>query len=193
MHASRLVRHDGLLLLLVGGGGACAAMFAVRRPAIRLVRDRLVLHVPQLGELMRRIDIARFARTFAALVEGEVPLPTALALAQRTLANRVLAGAIGRVAAGVREGGGLTVPLAASGALPRLAIGFLRTGEETSQLGLMLGRLADVLDRDVRHRVERLIAVLTPLITVALGATVAGIIASIMSAILGFNDLALSQ
>ncbi|MBL7439397.1 type II secretion system F family protein, partial [Escherichia coli] len=77
-------------------------------------------------------------------------------------------------------------PLAASGALPRLAIGFLRTGEETSQLGMMLGRLADVLDRDIRLRIERLIGILTPVITVVLGATVASIIAAIMSAILGF-------
>ncbi|WP_204315415.1 type II secretion system F family protein, partial [Stenotrophomonas maltophilia] len=91
----------------------------------------------------------------------------------------VLGETIARVADGVKEGGGLTAPLAASGALPRLAIGFLRTGEETSQLGMMLGRLADVLDRDIRLRIERLIGILTPVITVVLGATVASIIAAI--------------
>jgi len=72
-----------------------------------------------------------------------------------------------------------------------MALSFLRTGEETAQLGLMLNRLADVLDRDVRNTIQRLIAVMTPIITVAMGALVAGVIASIMSAILGFNDLAL--
>lgn len=193
MGASRLLRHYGLVLVLGLGIALFGAAVALRQPAVRLMRDRLVLMMPQLGELIRRVETARFARTLGALIEGEVALPAALALAQRTLSNQVLERAIGTVATGVREGGGLTAPLAASGVLPRLAIGFLRTGEETSQLGMMLTRLADVLDRDIRIRLERLIGILTPVITVVLGATVAGIIASIMSAILGFNDLALSS
>lgn len=193
MTASRLLRGYGLAMLLgiavAGVGGA----LLLRRPAVRLVRDRLVLALPLLGELVRRVETARFARTLGALIDGEVPLPAALALARRTISNQVLGDTIARVANGVKEGGGLTAPLAASGALPRLAIGFLRTGEETSQLGMMLGRLADVLDRDIRLRIERLIGILTPVITVVLGATVASIIAAIMSAILGFNDLALTS
>lgn len=193
MRASQLLRGYGLALLLAFGVSGFGAAIALRQPAVRLARDRAVLVLPLLGELVRRIETARFARTLGALIEGEVPLPTALLLARRTLSNQVLGRAIGRVADGVKEGGGLTAPLAASGALPRLAIGFLRTGEETSQLGMMLTRLADVLDRDIRTRLERLIGILTPAITVILGATVAGIIASIMSAILGFNDLALTS
>lgn len=193
MGASRFLRDFGLalfgaLILAVFGLG-----FALRQPAARLVLDRLILATPQLGELVRRVQTARFARTLGALIEGEVGLPVAIALARRTVTNQVLGGAIAKVAAGVKEGGGLTAPLAASGALPRLAIGFLRTGEETSRLGPMLTRLADVLDRDIRIRLERLIGVLTPVITVVLGATVAAIIAAIMSAILGFNDIAVAQ
>lgn len=193
MTASRALRDYGLAMLLGAGMAGFAAAMALRRPAVRLARDRLVLSLPLLGELVRRIDTARFARTLGALIEGEVALPAALALARRTISNQVLGETIARVAYGVKEGGGLTAPLAASGALPRLAIGFLRTGEETSQLGMMLGRLADVLDRDIRTRIERLIGILTPVITVVLGTTVAAIIASIMSAILGFNDLALTS
>lgn len=193
MGSSRILRAYGLALLLAGGVAGIGVALAMRRPAVRLARDRLLLALPLLGELVRRLDTARFARTLGALIDGEVPLPVALALARRTIANQVLGQTIARVAEGVKEGGGLTAPLAASGALPRLAIGFLRTGEETSQLGMMLGRLADVLDRDVRLRIERLIGILTPTITVVLGATVASIIASILSAILGFNDLALAS
>jgi len=193
MTASRGLRDYGLAMLLAGVVAGFVAAIALRRPAVRLARDRMVLALPLLGELVRRIDTARFARTLGALIEGEVALPAALALARRTISNQVLGETIARVADGVKEGGGLTAPLAASGALPRLAIGFLRTGEETSQLGMMLGRLADVLDRDIRTRLERLIGILTPVITVVLGTTVAAIIASIMSAILGFNDLALTS
>jgi general secretion pathway protein F len=191
--ASRLLRDYGLVLLGALALAVFALGFALRQPAARLTLDRIILATPQLGELVRRVETARFARTLGALIEGEVGLPVAIVLARRTVTNQVLASAIAQVAAGVKEGGGLTAPLAASGALPRLAIGFLRTGEETSRLGPMLTRLADVLDRDIRIRLERLIGVLTPVITVVLGATVAAIIAAIMSAILGFNDIAVAQ
>lgn len=192
MSASRVLRRHGLGMVAAAGAIGFGLAIAARQPKVRLIRDRLLLSMPLLGELVRRIETARFARTLGALIDGEVPLPAALALARRTIGNLVLGEAIGRVADGVKEGGGLTGPLAASGVLPRLAIGFFRTGEETSQLGLMLTRLANVLDREIRLRLEHLIAILTPVITVVLGATVASIIAAIMSAILGFNDLAVT-
>ncbi len=129
----------------------------------------------------------------ASLVEGGVALPDSLAIARGSLTNLYMAAAVGRVAEGLRQGGGLTEPLAATGVFPAVALSYLRTGEETAQLGLMLGRLADVLDRDVRVRVERMISVLTPLITILMGAIVATVIASIMSAIIGFDDLALTK
>jgi len=190
MAASRFLRDDGLAIF----GGLLASGFAVRwvlrRPAGRLVVDRMVLRLPQFGELIRRVETARFARTLGALVDGNVALPYAFALAQKTVGNRTIANALEAVGEGIRTGGGLTGPLAATKMLPRIAIGFFRTGEESSQLGPMLLRLADVLDRDIKVRVQRAIGIATPAITVILGATVGGIIASVMSAILGFNDLA---
>jgi general secretion pathway protein F len=139
------------------------------------------------------METARFARVLGSLVDGGVPLPQALSISQRSFANSHLAQAVGRVAAGLKEGAGLSGPLSATGLFPPMALSFLRTGEETAQLGLMLGRLADVLDRQVRNSVQRMIAILTPAITVVMGAIVATVIASIMSAILGFNDLALAS
>lgn len=190
--ASQLLRAYGLWLL----GALIVAIFAARqalaRPAARIGVDRVALTLPLVGELIRRIETARFSHTLSALLEGGVALPAALKLARRTVANSAIGAALDQVAETVREGGGLSAPLAASGVLPRLALGFIRTGEETSRLALMVGRLAMVLDRDVRTRLQRLIAILTPAITVVLGATIAAIIASIMSAILGFNDLAVS-
>lgn len=193
MAASRGLRSNWhwllFMLIAIGVGTRQILTSAAVRPSV----DRITLGVPQLGSLVRKIETARFVRTLAILIEGEVPLPRALALARRTIGNRVIGEAIGKVAAGVKEGSGLTVPLAATGVLPRIAIGFFRTGEESSQLALMLARLADVLDRDVRVGLQRVIGIATPAITVILGMTVAAIIASIMSAILGFNDLVVAS
>lgn len=190
MTASRLLRDYGLVLLLTLGAAAVATRMVLMRPAMRLVIDRSVLRVPVLGPLVRRIETARFTGALGALLDGEVPLPNAVAIACGTVSNRVMSTAIGDIAAGIRQGGGLTGPLIQAKIFPDIAIGFFRTGEESSRLGLMLGRLSDVLNRDVKVRLGRLIAIATPMITVILGAIVAGIIASIMSAILGFNELA---
>jgi general secretion pathway protein F len=187
-HALRTYGLLGLLALIVAG-----VMFWrwLSQAAMRRAMDRRLLNVPQIGPLIRNIETARFARTLGSLVDSGVALPTALSIAQRSLINTHMGAAVGRVASGLKEGGGLSGPLAATQLFPPMALSFLRTGEETAQLGLMLNRLADVLDRDVRTTIQRMIAIMTPAITVVMGVLVAGTIASIMSAILGFNDLAL--
>jgi general secretion pathway protein F len=163
----------------------------LKRPHVRRAFDRRLLKVPTLGNVVRNAETARFARTLGSLLDGGVALPTALGIAQRSIANVHMSESIDKVTRGLKQGGGLSGPLAATGLFPPMALSFLRTGEETAQLGLMLNRLADVLDRDVRTAIQRMISFMTPAITVLMGGVVATVIASIMSAILGFNDLAL--
>jgi general secretion pathway protein F len=189
--ASHFVRSYGWAGLAVLVGAGAAAWQWIRQPSVRLSLDGVLLGAPRLGGLIKAAATARFARVLGSLVDGGVPLPAALGIARRSLGNSFMEAAVGRVATGLKEGGGLARPLAETGLFPSMAISFLRTGEETAQLPLMLTRLADVLDRDVRTALDRLISVLTPAITIVMGAAVAGVIASIMSAILGFNDLAL--
>ena len=190
MAASRALRAYGLFIalgmIMLGLGTRQLA----GRPAVRRMLDRALLKLPLIGTLVRHFETARFARTLAVLLEGDVPLPTALKLSRRSIANHVMGSLVDKVADGLKEGEGLSQPIAATGAFPRVAVGLLRTGEETSRLPLMLGRIADIMDKDVKVRIQRAIAVITPLITIILGASVAGIIASIMSALLGFNDMA---
>lgn len=193
VQASRLLRDQGLLLLLGLCGIVFAAVRLARRPSARASLHRLVLRVPLLGVIVKAVETARFARVLGSLIDGGVTLPVALQIAQRSLVNTHMATAIDTVAKGLREGAGLTGPLAATGVLPKLAISFLRTGEETARLGPMLDRLAEVLDRDASERVARLVAILVPAITVAMGVIVATVIASIMTAILSFNEIALTQ
>ena len=177
------------LLALVVIGFALSRWLKQR--SVRLAFDRMVLKVPRIGSLVASAETARFGRTLGSLIDGGVALPVAMTIAQRSLVNTHMASAVGRVTAGLKEGAGLSGPLAAARVFPPVALSFLRTGEETARLGPMLTRLADVLDRDVRVAVERLIVILTPTITVLMGALVGLVIASIMSAILGFNDLVL--
>jgi len=189
--ASHFVRSYGLLAPLVLVIGGIAFYRWLKRPHVRRAFHRRLLEVPVLGTVIRNAETARFARTLGSLLDGGVALPTALGIAQRSIANVHMSESIDKVTRGLKQGGGLSGPLAATGLFPPMALSFLRTGEETAQLGLMLNRLADVLDREVRTAIQRMISFMTPAITVLMGAVVATVIASIMSAILGFNDLAL--
>jgi general secretion pathway protein F len=192
MGASEGVRAYGWAMALTILVAVVAARQWLRRPQSRAALDRTILATPFIGPLVTEAQTAAFARTLGSLVDGGVALPTAVGIARGSVSNTHMATAIAKVAAGLKQGGGLSGPLAATGVFPPMALSFLRTGEETAQLGRMLIRLADVLDRSVRSTIERMIAILTPAITVFMGAVVATVIASLMSAILGFNDLALA-
>jgi general secretion pathway protein F len=191
MTASDILRYYGWLIVIALAVGVFAVYRWMRLPAVRQSFDRNVLRVPQLGPLVIKVETARFARTLGSLVDSGVSLPTALAISRKSFVNSHMAEAVGKVASGLKEGAGLSGPLAATRLFPPMAMSFLRTGEETAQLGTMLIRLSDVLDRDIRNAIQRAISVMTPIITVVMGVAVAGVIASIMSAILGFNNLAL--
>jgi len=192
LRASHDLRSHGLLIL----SGLAVTVFIIvlllRREATRQRIDRWLLDLPLIGLLVRKAETARLSRVLGALVEGGVALPTALDIARGAVVNRFMRERLAAVSVALRQGGGLAAPFAATGLFPPLVQGFLRTGEETAQLGMMLERLADVLDEEVRTGLARAIGLLAPTLTLALGAVVAGVIAAIMSAIIGFNDLALA-
>lgn len=178
----------GLVVLALAAFGAEQAL---RRPAIRLTFDRRLLRLPILGPILTKVEIARFVRTLGSLIDNGIPLPTALGIAHRGFANAAFAHAVEQVGASLKEGEGLAGPLEATRLFPRSALHLIRVGEETARLGDMLGRLAGILDQEVQRSVQRALTLLVPLVTVGLGILIAGIIASILVAILSLNDLAL--
>jgi len=186
--ASHALKSYGLLALLVLVVCVIVGARWVRQPSVRSELDKRILRAPMVGNIIRDAETARFARTLGSLIDGGVALPTALSISRKSLINTHMASAIDKVSRGLKQGGGLTGPLAATKLFPPMAMSFLRTGEETAQLGRMLTRLADVLDREVRQSIQRVITILTPAITIFMALLVGGMIASIMTAILGFND-----
>jgi general secretion pathway protein F len=183
------VREAWWALLLVALAVALLARRLLQDPGMRGRLDALMLRAPVLGLALRRAEAGRFARVLAALLSGGVALSTALALAQPVLANRAFADAVSKIAVTVREGGGLAAPLARAGIFPDLAQQMIRIGEATGRLDSMLLRLADLLEIEVQRTLDRSLALLVPGLTLLLGAVVASIIASVMLAVLGVNDL----
>jgi general secretion pathway protein F len=185
-----LVSDDGayaalaLLVLLL------AVRQALRAPRLRLAVDRLVLHLPVAGGLVREVLAARFTRTLGTLLLNGVPLIAALGITRDALGNLAGVAAVDGAMLSVKDGAGLAAPLERAGMFPPRAVHLLRLGEETARLGPMALRAAEVHEEQVRHKVQRLVALLGPTITIVMGAAIAGIFASLMLAMLSLNDLA---
>lgn len=160
------------------------------QPSSRYRWDHRLLKVPLIGELITKLEVARFSRTLGTLMVNGVPLLTALAIVRETLTNQVLAQSMGNVSESLKQGRGLAQPLMEVSDFPRLAVHMIRVGEETGHLEEMLIQVADVYDREVRATIKRVLALLEPALILGLGVVIAAIIMSILVAILSVNELA---
>jgi general secretion pathway protein F len=164
---------------------------ATRSDGGRLAADRWMLGLPALGDLLRKIEVGRFARTLGTLLRSGVPVLAALGVAREVAGNRVIAQALGAVQEGAKRGDGLARPMAETGGFPALAIHMVRVGEETGRIEDMLDRVAATYEAEIRIAVRRFIALLEPVIILGLGLVVLGIVLSILLAILSINELPL--
>ena len=160
-----------------------------RSPAVRRVRDTRMLRMPLVGDLIAKVEIARFARTLSTLLANGVTLLAGLSIVKETMGNVVLQNALDGVTAKLREGKGFGHPLAETGLFPRLATQMILVGEESGRLEEMLGRVADVYDREVATAIKRFLAVLEPMLILGLAVMIGGIVFSILLGVMGMSEL----
>jgi general secretion pathway protein F len=179
--------------LWVAGGlllAAVALRQALQAPSRRLPFDRFLLRVPVYGTLTRETLAARFTRTLGTLLKNGVPLISALTIVKDAIGNLAAVQAVEQATNSAKGGAGLARPLEQSGIFPARTIHLLRLGEETAQLGQMALRAAEIHEEQARITVQRLISLMVPAITIAMGMAVAFIVGSLMLAMLSLNDLA---
>jgi general secretion pathway protein F len=183
------LRRYWWLLLLVVVSGVWFFRRRLRRPAVRFRWDQRVLRWPLLGDLVAKVEVARFARTLATLLSNGVTLLAGLSIVKDTMTNSVLANALDGVVTRLREGKGFGRPLIETGIYPRLATQLILVGEESGRLEEMLSRVADVYDREVAVSIKRFLAVLEPVLILSLAVLVLGIVLSILMGIVGMSEL----
>ncbi len=174
------------LTVLVG-----ALMAYIRTTSGRLWWDSVRLKAPVLGDALRKMETARFARAMGTLVSSSVPLVQSIGIAKGILNNRRMSGTLDQVAQGVKRGEGLAGPLTKAGQFPALAGHLLAVGEETGRLDTMFNRMADIYDRETRAAIQRFTALFEPLIILVMGVIIGSLILSLMLAITSINDVAL--
>jgi general secretion pathway protein F len=163
---------------------------ALTRPGPRFLADSLVLRLPIVGAVAREVLAARFSRTFGTLMLNGVPLIAALGIVREAIGNTAAVAAVDAATINAKSGAGLSRPLAEAGIFPPRMIYLLRLGEETAQLGQLALRAADIHEEETRLKIQRLVSLLVPGITIVMGAAVAGIVSSLVLAMLSLNNLA---
>ena len=161
----------------------------LKRPDVRYRWDGRLLRAPLLGDLLAKVEVARFARTLATLLGNGVTLLSGLSIVKETMTNSVLANALDGVVTRLREGKGFGRPLIETGIYPRLATQMILVGEESGRLEEMLVRVADVFDREVATAIKRFLAVLEPVLILTLAVMVLAIVLSILMGIVGMSEL----
>ena len=161
----------------------------LKQPEVRYRWDRRLLRWPLIGDLVAKVEVARFSRTLATLLGNGVTLLAGLSIVKETMTNTVLASALDGVVTRLREGKGFGRPLIETGLYPRLATQMILVGEESGRLEEMLNRVADVYDREVAVSVKRFLSVLEPVLILGLALLVLGIVLSILMGIVGMTEL----
>lgn len=156
----------------------------------RATGDTILLKLPIIGDLARKLAIARFARTLATMLASGVQLLAALDIVRALLGNWVLEKVVATARDNIREGEGIAPALKRSGEFPALVTHMIAVGERSGQLEQMLTDVANAYDREVNTALTRMTALLEPLMIVVMGGSVGFIVFSIMQPIMMLNEMA---
>lgn len=151
--------------------------------------DGFVLKVPLIGKLLRKVVIARFARTLATLVKSGVPILGSLDIVAKTAGNKVVEKAVRAARASIKEGANIADPLAFSKVFPPMVTRMISVGEKTGQLEKMLTKISDFYENEVDAAVAGLTSLIEPLVIGVLGIIIGGIVIALFLPVFKLSTL----
>jgi general secretion pathway protein F len=183
-----MTRHKELLgslvvVVLLGG------FFLARRPYVRTTILTGLSHVPLIRSALAYHRTALFCRNLGLLLAAGVPLTTTLRILADMMAATGHAAVWTRTVEQVRQGGKLSDALAEKATLPAMAVRMLRLGEETGQLSVLSGRVAEFYETKLQRRIDRVVGVVGPLAIISIAVIVGGLIVSVMTSLLSVSQL----
>ena len=185
---SSFLQHD---LLYLGAAGFLAAfLFDKYRktPTGHILVDTMLLKLPVFGDLICKVSVSRFCRTFATLNQSGVPILESLDIVGKTCGNRVIEILVGEIKTSVKEGESIAVPLSKSTIFPLMVTRMIAIGEKSGQLEKMLSKVAEFYDEQVDTAVEGLTKLIEPLIIGFLGIVVGFIVIALFMPILSMTS-----
>jgi type IV pilus assembly protein PilC len=176
---------------VVGAIGIAASYFGKKYYASnsgKLVIDRFMLHVPVLGDVLRKSAVSRFTRTLGTLISSGVSILEGLEITAKTAGNRVIQDAIMQSRSSIAGGDTIAQPLQKSKVFPPMVISMIAVGEQTGGLDEMLSKIADFYDEEVDAAVSNLLSLLEPIMIVFLGVVVGGMVVAMYLPIFDMID-----
>ena len=180
---SDVMRNYFYIPIALGIGAWFGFKWILKQPAGLYQYDKMKLHIPVIGELIQKIAVSRFSRTFGTLIASGVPMMRSLEIVGETSGNVVISKAVEQARNAIREGQKVSAPLAASGVFPSMVTHMIDVGEETGRLSDMLVKVADFYDDEVDNAVKGLTSMIEPALIVFMGGVVGFIAISIMAPI----------
>jgi type IV pilus assembly protein PilC len=168
----------GFIIAAFFAGGIFALKSWYGTPQGRMVIDTIILKIPLVGPLMRKIAVARFTRTLGTLISSGVPILEGLDITARTSGNAVVERAITQTRKAVEAGRSLVDPLKDTGVFPGMVTQMIGVGEQTGAMDAMLQKIADFYEDEVDAAVKDLLTAMEPIMIVVLGVVVGGIVIS---------------
>jgi|SRR5437588_363811 len=168
----------GLMILVVMVGLVIGVKVWHGTPKGRFILDGVLLKLPLVGILLRKIAVARFTRTLGTLISSGVPILEGLDITARTAGNAVIEKALGLVRRALEQGKNLADPLKETNVFPGMVTQMIGVGEQTGAMDAMLQKIADFYEEEVDAAVKDLLAALEPAMIVFLGVVVGGIVIS---------------
>lgn len=176
--------------MVIGAGILVAALrFYYKTPAGRMVIDGIMLKMPIMGDLLRKVAVARFSQNMSILLSSGVPILDGLAITAKTAGNRVVEKAIMDARVSISQGKTVAEPLTESKIFPPMVCQMVAIGENTGALDAMLKKVADFYEEEVDNSVANLTSLMEPLIMVVLGVILGGLVISMYLPIFQLGSL----
>jgi general secretion pathway protein F len=155
----------------------------------RMWLDRSMLKWPLVGELVGKVEMARFSRGLGTLLGNGVPLLGSLQIVKNTMGNRIMAKSVGEAADSLKQGESLTKTLLSKKVFPAYALHMLRVGEETGRMEELLNDVADIYDDEVKTSVRQLLALMEPLLILIMAMAILVILFAVLIPMISMGDL----
>lgn len=178
--ASQLLRHSGVVI--AGATFACGIglRWSLRTPAGSRRLDTILLKLPVVGDLVRKVALSRMARTLETLFSSGVPVLESLAIAEQTCGNAVIAEVCQAAQVSVKQGGSMSEPMRTSREVPPMVVQMIAAGESSGTTDHMLSEIAEHYEELIQHGIKRATTFIEPVMLMVMGGMVAFIMASIL-------------
>jgi type IV pilus assembly protein PilC len=170
-----LVAYGWILIIALGGIGYAVKQYYATDNG-RHVIDAALLKAPILGDILRKVAVARFCRTLSTLLASGVPILDGLDITARTSGNAIVEDAILTTRAGIERGETVSGPLRETNVFPSMVVQMINVGETTGALDAMLSKIADFYEEEVDTAVAGLLTLMEPIMIAFLGVVVGGIV-----------------